>query len=40
MKWIRRYFRGSTNIGLVYHSISTNSIVGYVNSNYVGNLDK
>lgn len=36
-----RYLRGSTNINFVYHSNkSTNSIVGYVYSDYAGDLGK
>ena len=42
MKWILHYLRGTSNVGLIFdrnHNTS-NSIVGYVDSNYAGDLDK
>ena len=42
MKWILSYLRGTTDIGLVYDSGSGIgfSVIGYVNSDYAGDLDK
>ena len=42
VKWILRYLRGTSNVGLIFdrnHNTS-NSIVGYVDSDYAGDLDK
>ena len=41
-KWILRYLRGTANIGLVYDRASTDSgsVIGYVDSDFVGDLDK
>lgn len=42
MKWILRYLKSITNIGLIYkkHKETTRSVVGYVDSNYIEDLDK
>ena len=42
VKWILRYLRGTANIGLVYDRVSTNSgsVIGYVDSDFAGDLDK
>jgi hypothetical protein len=42
VKWILRYLRGTADVGLVYDNASTDSssVVGFVDSNYVGDLDK
>jgi len=42
MKLILRYLRGTIGIGLVFHKnhITCSSIVGYVDSNYAGDLDR
>lgn len=42
VKWILRYLRGTTDVGLVY-DMSHNtggSIIGYVDSDYTGDIDK
>ena len=42
VKWIFRYLWGTTDVGLVYDrgsGISSN-VIGYVDSEYVGDLDK
>ena len=41
MKWIFRYLRGIANLCLVYgRSNCSNSITGFVDSDYAGDLDK
>ena len=42
MKWILCYLQGTIDAGLVYDRGSgiSSSVVGYVDSNYVGDLDK
>ena len=42
MKWILQYLRGTADVGWVYDNASTNSssVVGFVDSDYVGDLDK
>jgi hypothetical protein len=42
VKWILRYLRGTTNVGLVYDRGSdiNSSVIGYVDSDYAGDLDK
>jgi len=42
VKWILRYLRGTTNIGLVYDKGSgvNSHVIGYVDSDYAGDLDK
>jgi len=42
VRWILRYLRGTKDIGLVFHKNhnTCSNIVGYVNSNYAGDLDK
>ena len=41
MKWILRYLRGTSNVDLVYDKFSdiSGEILGYVDFNYVGDLD-
>ena len=42
VKWILRYLRGTIDVGLVYdrrHNTS-DGVVGYVDSDYAGDLDK
>ena len=42
VKWILQYLRGTADVGWVYDNASTNSssVVGFVDSDYVGDLDK
>lgn len=42
MKWILRYLRGTTDVGLMFNKIGglDGCIVGFVDSNYVGDHDK
>lgn len=42
VKWILRYLRGTSGMGLVFDgaSPSGNSVVGFVDSDYAGDLDK
>ena len=42
VKWILRYSRGTKDIGLVFHKNQNtcSNIVGYVDSDYAGDLDK
>jgi len=42
VKWILRYSRGTKDIGLVFHKNhnTCSNIVGYVDSDYAGDLDK
>ena len=42
VKWILRYLRGSADLGLVFdrNSSSGTSVVGFVDSDYAGDLDK
>jgi len=42
VKWILRYLRGTTDIGLVYDKGSgvNSHVIGYVDSDYAGDLDK
>ena len=42
MKWILRYLKGTTDVGLIYgkHKETTQSVVGYVDSDYTRDLDK
>ena len=42
MKWILRYLRGTSNFGLVYDGSSNTgcSVIGYVDSDYAGDLDR
>ena len=39
IEWIMRYLKGTTNICLIFGpNVSTNSLVGYTNSDYGGDL--
>jgi len=42
IKWILRYIKGTINVGLVFEkdSICKQECVGYVNSEYAGDIDK
>lgn len=43
VKWILRYLKGTTNLGLVFDSSEGSSrggVIGYVDSDYAGDLDK
>jgi hypothetical protein len=42
VKWILRYLRGTTDVGLVYHRGSgiSSSVIGYVDLDYASDLDK
>ncbi|XP_075088088.1 secreted RxLR effector protein 161-like [Nicotiana tabacum] len=41
VKWILRYLKGTTDVGLnFYKDKLSKSLVGYVDSDYVGDLDK
>jgi hypothetical protein len=42
VKWILHYLWGTTDVGLVYDRGSgiSSSVIGYVDSNYAGDLDK
>lgn len=42
MKWILRYLRGTTNVGLVYDrgGGTSSCVVGYMDFDYAGDLDK
>lgn len=41
VKWIMRYLRGSTDVSLIYDgNQASESVVGYVDSDYAGDLDK
>ena len=42
MKWILRYLQGTVDVGLVYDKGNdiNSSVVGYFDSDYVGDLDK
>ena len=40
VKWIFRYLNGTTGYGILFaRQHGDNSVVGYVNSNYAGNID-
>ena len=39
MKWVLRYLRGTSDYSIIYCSFD-NSICGYVDSDFVGDLDK
>ena len=42
VKWILRYLKGTTGMGLVFDGVSTSGtlVVGFVDSDYAGDLDK
>ncbi|XP_070008078.1 secreted RxLR effector protein 161-like [Nicotiana sylvestris] len=41
VKWILRYLKGTTDVGLTFYKDKLNeSLVGYVDSDYAGDLDK
>ena len=40
VKWIMRYLRGSTDVCLVFEGQKNCGVVGYVDSDYAGDLDK
>ena len=42
MKWILRYIKGTIDVGLVFEkdSIGKRECIGYVDSDYAGDLDK
>ena len=40
VKWIMRYLRGSTDVCLVFKGQKNRGVVGYVDSDYAGDLDK
>ena len=42
VKWIFRYLKGTSNIGLVFDrsKAATNGVIGYVDSDYGGDLDR
>ena len=40
VKWIMRYLRGSTDVCLVFEGQKNRGVVGYVDSDYAGDLDK
>ena len=42
VKWVLRYIKGTTDVGLVYKKDSTGKqeCIGYVDSNYAEDLDK
>ena len=41
LKWLLRYIKGSVNLCLVFgkQEISSNKLVGYIDANFVGNID-
>ena len=39
VKWILRYLKGAIDVGLTFQKSEGVSILGYVDSNYVGDLD-
>ncbi|XP_070021838.1 secreted RxLR effector protein 161-like [Nicotiana sylvestris] len=41
LKWILKYFRGTTDVGLTFYNDKlSESVVSYVDSDYAGDLDK
>ena len=40
VKWIMRYLKGSTDVCLVFEGQKNRGVVGYVDSDYAGDLDK
>ena len=42
VKWIFRYLKGTTNIGLAFdrNKVTGNNVIGYVDSDYAGDLGK
>jgi hypothetical protein len=42
VKWILRYLKGTTDFGLLFdkNSVKTNDVIGFVDSDYAGDLDK
>lgn len=42
VKWILRYLKGTVDFGLLFdkNSVKTNDVIGFVDSDYAGNLDK
>jgi len=42
VKWIFHYLKGTTNIGLAFdrNKVTGNNVIGYVDSNYAGDLGK
>ena len=42
MKWILRYIKGTIDVGLIFEKDSTGKqdCIGYVDSDYAGDLDK
>ena len=40
VKWIFRYLKGTSDIGLVFDKTTTNDVVGFVDSDYGGDLDR
>ena len=42
VKWIFRYLKGTSHIGLVFDKkmVTTDNVVGYVDSDYAGDLDR
>ncbi len=41
MKWILRYLKGTTDVGLTFNKAKmSDSVVGYVDSDFAGDLDK
>jgi hypothetical protein len=42
IKWILQYLQGTLDIGLVYDKESDigSNVIGYIDSNYAGDLDK
>lgn len=41
VKWILRYLKGTANVGLTFSKVKlSESVVGYVDSDYAGDLDK
>ena len=42
VKWILRYLRGTTDVGIIYDrsNNTSGSVIGYVDSDFVGDLDR
>ena len=42
VKWILRYLKGTPNFGLMFdkNKVKTNNVIGFVDSDYAGDLDK
>ena len=42
MKWVLRYIKGASDVSLLYKWCESDGakLMGYVNADYVGNLDK